>query len=245
LKELKDKSIKVNGTIMVCWPQYGDKQSVTDMRSVAMQFDGCYAVNNSVICFVNNHEVFVTPYTREAIAIMEESGLIERHFHVPFSNWDYPKLEERRWHQLQQEAEEAQYRYYEEDAIKWCDQHFIGILPDDVLDRCLRIPREGMPVHHPGYESVARPLCNEFSVDSIVIGRLGRYNTNNGVVVFVYRDGHTYLANGYWILKDLHHSGYRKAALFVPLSNGEEIADPRLAEEWARKSETARQAARR
>ena len=117
LKELKDNSIQIHGTVVVCWPQYGDKQSVTDMRNIAVQFDGCYSVNNGVICFVNNHEVFVTPYTRESVAVVEESGLIERHFHVPFSNWDYPKFEARRWHQLQQEAEEAQYRYYEEDAI--------------------------------------------------------------------------------------------------------------------------------
>ncbi|MBR2709548.1 hypothetical protein IKE72_00500 [Candidatus Saccharibacteria bacterium] len=245
LKELKDNSIQIHGTVVVCWPQYGDKQSVTDMRSIAVRFNDCYAVNNSVICFVNNNEVFVTPYTREAITVVEESGLIERHFYVPFSNWDYPKFEARRWQRLQMEADEARYRYYEEDAIKWCDQHFIGILSDEVLDRCLRIPCEGMIVKDAGRVKIIGPLCGELSVDTTVTEKLGRYNTNNGVVAFVYRDGHTYLANGYWILKDLHHSGYRKAALFVPLSNGEKITDPHLAEEWARKSEAARQATRK
>jgi hypothetical protein len=51
-------------------------------------------------------------------------------------------------------------------------------------------------------------------------------------VVFVYRDGHTYVTKRYRIISELREAGYRETGMFVPFSNGEEILDPDLREKW-------------
>ena len=232
MKGLRENSVCVSGAVAVCWPQRGDKEETIDMTDIGSKFNGCYATNNSTICFVVDHEVFVTPYTREAMSTIGDAGLVEEHFYVPFSNWDYPKCEKAKWHHLRELATESYYHDYEVDSAKWCDEHGIGELSEETMKRCFRIPRNGVPVKHPHFENVCYPVCNERYVDCTVIDKLGHYCTNNGKVVFIYRDGHTYVARGYWILEELRRAGYKESGLFVPFSNGEQITDPHLAAQW-------------
>ena len=229
---LKANSVNVTKKTTLVWPQREEEDEVIDMTDIGSKFNGSYAINNSTICYVVNNEVFVTPYTREAMAEIKALGLTERHFYVPFSNWDYPKYQEERWSSLRKEARESQYRNYENDCRNWCAQHGVNELSKETMDRCFRIPRGGMKVLMIHYETVNYPICNEMNMDSATIDKLGSYNTNNGKVVFVYCDGHTYVAKGYSILEELKNAGYRKSNLYVPLSNGEKIVNPSLAFEW-------------
>ena len=111
MKELMRNSINVSGRTEVCWPQLGYKEETIDMSDVGSKFNGCYAMNNSTICFVVDHEVFVTPYTYEAMITIEEAGLVKKDFYVPFSNWDYPKNRWDEWQRLRKLATESCYRY--------------------------------------------------------------------------------------------------------------------------------------
>ena len=104
IKELKENSIKIDGPITVCRPQYSHKECVLNVMYNVYKFNNRYAVNNSVICFIDNHEMFVTPYTEEAIEALESVGLSNDRFYVPFSNWDYPKYEQRKWKRLCERA---------------------------------------------------------------------------------------------------------------------------------------------
>ena len=232
MKELMKNSVNVSGSTVVCWPQYGNKEETIDMSDIGSKFNGCYATNNSTICFVIDNEVFATPYTRAAMATLNDSGLVEKYFYVPFSNGDCPKYEKVRWDYLRNLAHESYYRDYETDSAKWCDEHGIGKLSEEILERCFRIPRSGVPIRHHSYEDTVRPATNEFFVDCTVVDKLGRFCTNNGKVVFVYHDGHTYATKGYWILDELRQAGYMESGLFVPFSNGEQIIDPYLAFKW-------------
>lgn len=232
MENLKQNSIRIPGKIVVCWPQYGDKEETLDMTETGSKFNGAYYTNNSTICFIVNHEIFVTPYTREAMSTIRGAGLIEKGFYVPFSNGDYPKYEKAKWERLREAAHESHFLEYEEDCKRWCDEHRIGKLSEGTMSRCFRIPRSGVPVKHPYYETVYHPACSEYYVDCTVVDKLGRYCYNNGRVVFIYRDGHTYVTKGYWILGLLRSSGYKEGSLFVPFSNGEQITDPVLAAQW-------------
>ena len=107
-----------------------------------------------------------------------------------------------------------------------------GELSAETMERCFKIPRSGVPVKHLYYEDTVYPACNETMLDCTVADKLGSYCTNNGRVVFVYCDGHTYVAKGYWIVSELEHVGYSKSGLFVPFSNGEQITDFGLASQW-------------
>ena len=216
----------------VCSPGE-EKPTTIFLANIRSKFSGHYAVNNSTICYVYLRDVYVTPWTRAAEMTLHKEGFKEKYFYVPFSNWDYPKNEKTRWQHLRREAE-ASYRLdYEADCNEWCDEHQIGSLDGKTLKRCFRIPTEGILVKHPFYETWVEPACNEISMDSVAAGKIGRYCKNNGKVVFVYRDGHTYVAWGYWIVSELRSSGYKEGPLFVPFSNGEEIMDPTLAKMWA------------
>ena len=231
LQELKDRSIHFKGTIKVTWPQYGDKKEDLEMSDIESKFNGAFCTNNSTICFVDN-EIFVTPYTRDAMRILEAAGFKRRSFYVPFSNWDYPELEREKWVRLLDQAREDQYVDYETDCMSYSLHAHIGELSKETMSRCFRIPREGVPVKHLYYEDKIFPICNEWWFDAETTEKIGRYCTNNGKVVFVYRDGHTYVAKGYWILDELRSAGYRESGLFVPFSNGEQITDRELAAKW-------------
>ena len=232
--KLKENSIHIVGNITVCWPQHGDRETILDMSEARSKFNGCYATNNSTICFVDNHEVFVTPYTRKVMATLWNNGFSEKRFYVPFSNWDYPKFEKTRWYQLCEKAQQASYNDYEADCADWCDEHGIGELSEETLKNCFKIPRDGLPVRRFNYEVIYRPLGGESCMDHSTVEKLGRYCYNNGKVAFVYRDGHTYVTKGYDILNELGAAGYRRGSLFVPFSNGEQITDSYLAEQWER-----------
>lgn len=235
MQKLMENSISISGTAMVCWPQFGKEETI-DMTGMVSKFNGRYATNNSTIAYVVDNVVFVTPYTRQAMETILEAGLVRDYFYVPFSNGDYPKYAKAKWDRLLSDARESYYRDFEIDCAKWCDQHRIGKLDGETMAQCFRIPRGGVPVRHTYYEDTIYPILRESGVDCTTFDKLGRFCANNGRVVFVYRDGHTYVFRGYRIIDELRNAGYKEGGLFVPFSNGEEITDPYLASQWEKVS---------
>lgn len=231
LMELKKESIRVYSGMTVVFPQFHQEENL-NIEGLVPKFNGCYAVNNSTVCYVSDNEVFVTPYTREAMYALEEGRFRKEYFYVPFSNWDYPKNEMVTWNQLRQKAKESYKREFVEDCEKWCDKHFIGALSDKTLENCFEMPTDGVKVKHLYFEDCYYPAIQNFCLDCTAVDKLGKYCTNNGRVIFVYRDGKTYVTKGYHILDELRAAGYTKAGLFVPFSNGEEILDFCLKARW-------------
>ena len=226
---LATKPVRVSGVVVACSLRHGGRESIIDMTDVVKKFDGSYAINNSTICFVFKGEAYVTPYTRAGVATLIDEGLIKNSFYVPFSNGSYPKGEKAKWERLRDAAHESYRCDCEADSLQWCDEHGIGSLSDADLKRCFKIPRGGVAVRSRGHESVVYPIADEIHVGRNV---LGYYGTNNGKTVFVYRDGHTYVTKGYWVIDKLKKAGYQRGSLFVPFSNGEQVVDPLLAAKW-------------
>ncbi len=191
------------------------------------KFNGCYAINNSTICFVLNGNVYVTPYFKVAEKTLQENGLHRENFYVPFSNGDYPKRQKEKWSTLCQQARCYCEKEREEAWCEWADKHNIGTLFEETLENCLRIPDDGFWVKHYYYEEITLPVSD-------IEKHMGQFCTNNGVVVFIYRNGHTYVTKGYGIIQKLRRAGYTEGRLFVPLSNGEQIQDSSLRDEWNR-----------
>jgi hypothetical protein len=118
------------------------------------------------------------------------------------------------------------------DCAKWCDSRDIEPLLDERMENCYRIPRDGVAVRQFDYETRYYPICDEPYLNYRTVHKLGQFSSNNGKVVFTYRDGHTYVAKGYSIIRDLIANGYKEAALFVPFSNGEVIIDREEKIKW-------------
>lgn len=235
MENLRQDSIRVRHGMITVYPQY-NAEDVIHLSDVAT-FNGAYSSNNGTLAFVENDTFFVTPATRRAYKALRAAGFVERYFYVPFSNWDYPKEEKKRWEELRAMQQELMKKDFAQDCIEYCDEHFIGALEDDILERCFTFPTNGgVEVQRFDYKTTYYPIINIFCFDSTVPGKIGRYSYNNGRVVFTYRDGTTRVARGYWIINELVAVGYKEGALFVPFSNGEQIVDPDLRAAWEKVS---------
>lgn len=94
----KNDSLHVYNGMIVVYPLLAQEEPLD--ISYIVEFDNCYAINNSVICYVMNYEVYVTPYHDSTIKSLEEAGFSEKSFYVPFSNFSYPKVEKQKWNML-------------------------------------------------------------------------------------------------------------------------------------------------
>lgn len=99
LNELKEKSLVVyTGMQRICFPSAREESiSVDGWKKI---YKNCYSINNRVICYVTDKKVFVTPYTKTAVEVLETEGFHKKFFYVFFSNGDYPKNEKEKWKNL-------------------------------------------------------------------------------------------------------------------------------------------------
>ena len=229
MEALKDDSIKVYYGMNVV-SMHLPLDEVLEL-SLAPKFNNSYAINNSTICYVVDGEIYVTPFTRSILSTLARAGFRQEYFYVPFSNGDYPRDERNRWYQLQEKARESSRKDIENDCIVYAEKNHIGTISDEILKNCcFRMPQTGVRVKRWHFEACYHPIIH--SVCDRINERVGCFCYNNGNVVFVYRDGTTYVAKGYGIIDVLSKAGYRKYPLFVPFSNGEQIQDPALKRYW-------------
>ena len=231
IEELINDSIRVIPGMIAVYPQYSQEE-VINVSEIVPKFPGRYATNNSTVAFVHNGNFFVTPYTRSAMNLLAANGFKEAYFYVPFSNWDYPKAEKYRWEQLRAKAHKSYEEDFVADCNRYCDEHGFGEISEETLQRCFKMPSTGVHVKHLYFEDFYYPIINTLCLDCIGVERIGHYCSNNGRVVFVYRDGGTYVAKGDKILEELRSAGYKEMGLFVPFSNGEQIQDRVLRAKW-------------
>lgn len=235
--ELKAKAIALNAPIKVCWPQRGDKQETLNPDYVANSIlEHSYAINNGTIAFVDEAVLYVIPYFRKAMSILQDNGFIAKNFYVPFSNWDYPVMKKARWEELKNEAYKQHVIEFIADCNEFSDKHGFGVLDEAIIQKCFEMPVAGVHVEHPYYENILYPAIQGTCLDCVAATKIGRYCTNNGTCVFVYRDGKTYVTRNWEVVAALSKAGYKEGSLFVPFSNGETIQDPEYAAKWKRVS---------
>ena len=193
------------------------KEGALDVSGLTPKFNGCYATNNSTVCFVSGNEVFVTPYTRTAMRTLRSA--------------DYPKLEQFKWNALRENARQSYKADFVSDCEAYCDERHIGAISEETLANCFEMPENGVRVKHLYFEDTYYLIMNQYCLDCRC-DNLGHFCCNNGRVVFVYRNGKTYVTKGYKILNELRAAGYTESGFFVPFSNGEEIQDYALRVRW-------------
>ncbi|MDO5151692.1 MAG: hypothetical protein Q4D76_20280 [Oscillospiraceae bacterium] len=100
---LKENAVRVYTGMSVIFRDHSEALNVSEL---APKFNGCYATNNSVLCFIHKDEVFVTPYTNATVRALKAAGFRKSEFYVPFSNGDYPQTEQSMWRTLLAKARE-------------------------------------------------------------------------------------------------------------------------------------------
>ena len=121
---------------------------------------------------------------------------------------------------------------FECECKVYCDANGIGILAEEDLNKCLAMPIEGIKVKRYQYDDWYYPICGFTSFNSKVAENIGLFSVKNGVVVFIYRDGKTYLAKGMWVVEKLLACGFKEGSLFVPLATGEQIQNETVRKYW-------------
>lgn len=235
LENLKKSSLAVTEGMEIINP-FSQRVENLYLKPIIRAYDNSFSIYNKAICFIDHEEVFVTPYNRKSASLLQEAGLTRRSFHVPFSNGDHPKDESKykEWLRLYNRGIKVLVKEFEEDCEKWSDDHGIHSLPEEDLGKCLRIPSHGVLIkNHEGSVGKVMPVCNEKVLDSIDVNYLSTYSTKNNTVVFVYRNGHTYVSPALsGIGHALQQAGYRDTVLYIPFSDGEVILDQSIATAW-------------
>lgn len=231
IEELINDSIRVTTGMIAYYPQFSQAETI-NVSEIVPKFPGRYAINNSTVAFVHDGNFYVTPYTRDVKTVLVNNGFKHEYFNVPFSNWDYPQAEVVKWNALRENARQSYKKDFVSDCEAYCDEQRIKAISDETLKKCFEMPECGVKVKHHHYEETYYPIMNQSCLDSRSVN-LGHYCFNNGRVVFVYRNGKTYVAKGgYKIIEELRAAGYTESGLFVPFSNGEVIQDTVMRARW-------------
>lgn len=243
-QEIARESLKQMGFLVTRYPLVsapGKEQPYQlDLTHLSEHREGEYSLNNGTVCWVMDSEIYAAPYTRSLVQLLNQAGFRNGSFYVPFSNGEHPYSRKTEWESLLLTANIAALKDFEEDAKAWCDDHHIDSIDENLLKSCLRIPRGGIPVESSGLYSTYYPLLNETCVDIVAINCLGSYSYNAGRIVFVYRDGHTYISKDPSIMDILEKAGYKRGDFLVPLSGSEKITDAYLRYLWDNIPEVSR-----
>lgn len=58
MDSLKEGAVRVYTGMITVFPQFSQEEALS-LSEPAPKFNGCYATNNSTVCFVSDNEIFV------------------------------------------------------------------------------------------------------------------------------------------------------------------------------------------
>ena len=232
MKELIDHSVLVNSGMLAYFPKYGREEELSTYRIVS-EYPHCYSVENETVAYVTGNHLYAIPYTSQVIEILEERDFQKVNFKVPFSNGSAPKYDYKKWEILRKNANQCKVLEFCKRCDKYADAHHIGNISNEALDNCFTIPDDGVLVTPSMLGKKVFPVIREKEITRKLIENIGTYATNNGIVVFVYRDSSTKVSKKYQIIHELIGAGYKyNSNLNVPFSDGEEPANYEQRVKW-------------
>lgn len=238
IEELKAEAIKIkNGEkVIVHWPQFSTNQEQT----FNLERDHCvnehsYTVNNSVIAFYEGGVLYVIPYFKKAIKLIQQEEFSEGDMYVPFSNREYPLTDKEHWQALVAEARKTLQEEYEAECIAF-SKSFLKVSPIDqqiIDEKCLLIPEEGIEILTSQSKETRRfPVIVGNCFDCLTMDHLGRYSIQDGIITFVNADGKQYVTKDQEVLDILIDSGYKYSVMPVIFGKDEEPAQEEIAKRW-------------
>ena len=233
LTHLKEKAFAISSPIKVIYPY--DFEDFFDPTTGNYTENTYRAHNHEIIAFFTENVLYVIPFTYKAIKILENAQFTfvveDNDMYIPFCEHDYPVTEYKKWLALKSEASALRSEEFTYECIEYCDSVNIGSIDDSLLEKCFKIPEEGLIVQFPDSMGNLKPVSHQNW--GLFLRQLGHYNTNKDTYVFVYRDGKTYVTRCYDVVLALKKAGYQpNFNMYVPLSNGEKIIDTKYDIQW-------------
>ena len=224
LNQLMKHSLRLKGNICETHPNRiieGKDYVDTFSTDKYAKYPHTYCLKKQTVVFVDcSLNVFVTPYTRKTMAILNGNGFLKANYYVPFKGLDYPTDHEYFWRNLLIEAFEQRDEEFFEDCRKHSSLHGFGELNEEDLMECLEIPYEGAFVETRSFFTRVYPMAYDFSTCKNFIGT---FDCFNGYWIFVYFDGKTYITRSKDVIAKLKKVGYVRADLFRRLREREMV----------------------
>ena len=231
MQELINRSMKCYQGMMVEHFNPNVEDQPLDISGMIPKFNGAYCTNNSTVCYVLEDNVYVCPYTRANVDVLNQEGFKKECFYVPFSNWDLPKNEKLEWKKILLDADLQRQREFEEDC-EGISQKEIQPIPAMILQNTILIPVDGFMTERMGVKERICPITTNNGLNTTMAEFLGTYACNNGVVTFVTNRGRQYIGRGYGLIGILREAGYSESHFYVPMSNWDRFVDEELQDKW-------------
>ena len=182
-----------------------------------------YASNNGIIAFVDEEGKYnAGPMNPELMDALEAGGYKKGEINVPFSNGEQMYNNPfgmgggglQKWKDLEKRAkntsESREKQYASKEYSKKANE--LGI--KDVIGEYLICDGDKL--------STGETIEESHKVLSERLGLVGQYDTNNGIIAWVDKQGHLCATPVHEnIEKSLEEAGYKKGSMNVPYSNGE------------------------
>lgn len=227
-------AIRIDSNTRVATPN-SSKEETLDVDGLKSRFNKHFSVRALTVCIVLGDAVYAAPYTRKLVRELEKLGFVEKSFGVPFCDETRPVTHQKVWNGLLDQAHESYAIDFVNDCDSHCDSHNIGKIDSEILEACFEMPFSGVTVERFGKKDCYHPIVHPLYDFDTVKKLIGHFYYGDNKVVFCYRDGKTYVAKGYGILKVLVNAGYVafNQDLPVPFSDENEvILNPTLKARW-------------
>ena len=233
MQELVNNSLRIYNGMLVVNPFSGSEQPIT-ISDILLKFPtSTFARNNSTVNYVFEGDLYAIPYTKAVEKVLKENRYFEEEFKVFFGDGSFPREEQQYWFNLLAEAMEENRKEFMTESKRWCEKHDINPLPSEILDRCMLVPDTGIEFQNVNYTGIIMPVINMDKPNEKQLSKLGTFNCNNGSLCFVYIDGRTFIAHrSKEIVSALEEAGFKRDDLYVPMSNGERMVEPRNQRQW-------------
>lgn len=216
-EELKQTALVISGPIRVFWDIYRREDVFTP--KVGIKYEKCYYTNGGVICFVHKKIWYVIPYMKKVEELLKQQGFFYIPMYVPFSRGEEPIEQKEKWNELQSMVKEQIELDFVKECQAYANKHFYEKIDSKLLELCMQVPAEGLDVENNGKINTYLPQLNTTSLlDEYYAKKIGKYNVQGGVCVFVYIDGKTYVTRNWLVVKALVSAGFKRANLDIPLA---------------------------
>ena len=216
---------------MLIFDQNSGAEKELQLDNLISTFEYRYNYNSRYVCFVDDRNVYLSLCSTKVIDTLEDHKIKHENFMMPLSENETLKYQQFRVSSMSERLAKAEKEDFIKDCVDFSKKNGIFSVNPKILAKCFEIPDEGMDVIRNGAIITYWPYIScRHSIDDIEF--IGKYCAHNGKVIFVNRDGRTYIAKGYGIIYELEKSGFRQRKMFVPLSYGEAILDDSLADTW-------------
>lgn len=168
---------------------------------------GTYISNPELIVFSFNGKLYLTPYSMRIITLLWNNNFRRSSNYGINPSWKNPFKITSTWVELQDAAHCSKIKNFEKDCISFSERNKIKKIPEEILAHAIEVPSKGLKVGQKMYY----PVFQTTILDKETLPKIGKFVNTEGITIFVYRNGKTFLSSNIDLPGVLPFYGYSQA----------------------------------